>query len=206
MGVTIVARWQARAGLGEALLTGMQTLARGSGHGGAARFFQGYLDPDAVLTVAEWDSRAAYEASDFQGIADARLDPMCAAPFEVWRFRLGRTYGVMGLQVGATLCGLIRAPRGAGEATRALWEESAGVHRGAEGFARWFTYEDEDDPDHFMTVSEWASWPAAQAYLVGPAFQMLPGLMLAEAVVEPFVEVTLGGEQQGEPLPPASAT
>ena len=195
MAVTVVARYHALPGQAAALVSALRARAgaRGSGEpAGLTRVFSGYLDPDLVLSVADRDSRQAYVGEESRRDTDANLAPLCREPIETSFFQLGRSYGVMGRQVGATLCGLIRAPRGAGEATRALWEESAGVHRGAEGFARWYTYADEDDADHFMTISEWVSWSAAQSYLMGPAIEMLPGLLLAEAVIEAFVGVPQG--------------
>jgi quinol monooxygenase YgiN len=194
MAVTVVERRHARPGQGAALVVAMDALGKAVDareRATVARLFRGFLDQDLVVSVADWPDRQAYATRLAWAVGDGGLAALCREPAELAFFRLHRTYGVMGRPSRNALCWLIRVPRGAGEALRALWSEGAGLLRGAEGFAHWYTFTDEDDPDHFMVVSEWESWAAAHAYLTGPAFELLPGLIAAEAVMEPVVSVPL---------------
>src|SRR3954454_9513431 len=118
----------------------------------ALRIFRGYHDPTTLLWVADWQSEGLYDVSVFGPNPNAASDSNSAESPRCWYFSLGRSYGVMGRARAAAICGLIRAARGAGEATRALWSDGAGALRAVPSFAHWYVYSDDNDPDHFMTI------------------------------------------------------
>jgi heme-degrading monooxygenase HmoA len=151
------------------------------------RVYQGYLEPDAVLLVTNWESREAHRA--WLDAHAGEFEDLVGVPSDSLYFRLGRTYGVMGRCGNVALCALIRTPPGAGESVRALWGDAADVLHSVEGFAYWYAYVDEDDADHFMTITLWESITTAEAYLNGPAFEMLRRLGAAGAELEPFFGV-----------------
>jgi heme-degrading monooxygenase HmoA len=153
----------------------------------ASRVFQGVEDPDVVLVVAEWDSREAF--AEHGVAAEARLDALGQAPPERWYFSVRRGYGLMQRRAAAVICALIRLPPGAGEAARELWSEGGEVLRQSEGFVQGYACQDEDDPDHFLILSEWESAQAARDFLNGPNFLLRPSLQALDAEVEAFVGV-----------------
>jgi heme-degrading monooxygenase HmoA len=165
MRITVMTRRTARPGQEAALLAvikaqmaqiDQQRQAEESG-----QVFQGFLDPRQVLYLATWPSRDAYLAHHAQGIIDARLEPLCAAPPR--RYLLRRWVAYQNPQAHARIleCVLIQHPPDQHEIMRTfLLRDSGPKIRTQPGFCYRRLYQDLDRRDYMLIVRGWDS-PAA---------------------------------------------
>lgn len=190
MSVTVVLRLQARPGQVEALLAAGAALYKQALQAGtlqAVRVLQGLHDPGNVLVLGEWRSREAYWAAREHEQAGNAIVAFCAGPPQRYFFeRLGyyEDMSRRAVLVGATF---LRAP--AAEVTafgHFLVYEGRQLTADAPGLVYRYSYQDADDPTHFLMNVGWDSPEAWERFQRERAPTVRAAMLARGATLEPF--------------------
>jgi heme-degrading monooxygenase HmoA len=182
MSVTVFALRRAPAGQGTAFLAmglqGLEEQARAPGQilPQERCLYQGLEDPELLVRVTDWESRAAYQACRAHSRISHALDALSVAPPARYFFQPLRFYGRLRYRPEATLCLLLEAPpNGAANLLRFLEEVAHPAALALPGLVRRQLYQDLDEPRRFLVRLGWASrGDRAQARgRLSPAIQRL---------------------------------
>jgi quinol monooxygenase YgiN len=187
MPVTVVGHRRAQPGQEEALIAAAIPLleCRRSGASTPSRVFQSLSDPQAVLYIDTWESRAAFQAQDPQRLAP--LDALTEG-HPVWRFyRPLSLYECILRAVPAVECTSFRVPPGTEAAVRAFFLERGGpIVQVQPGCLLRVLYQDLDDSGLMFGLTGWDSIAALERAVENFRPEIDPWLLEHDVQIEHF--------------------
>jgi hypothetical protein len=160
-------------------------------HRRLGQLFRGLDDPQLLWYVAEWDSRAAYEARPSAESAGA-LDALCIG--EARRYHFEQFWFTWNMSIRTIMWDgtLVHAPSHASPAVRACLQTTAGEQRGLDsGQVEGYLYQELDHAHQFLILRGWES-PSAWEHFARERWPALhASLRRFDASAVPFIQLTL---------------
>ncbi len=177
MRITVVARRQASPGQGAALGAAITQLigtpAVWPPHLQSVQVFRNGDNPDLFLSLSEWDSREAYQASMAERAAEA-LDALSIGPPDRYFFRPWVAYANPGTEAAAVEAAVISyAPEHTDAVQMFILREAARRVRHVPGFCYRRVLKDMDDPNRLLVVRGWDSAASLERFVrdIRPEFE-----------------------------------
>lgn len=192
MSVAVVGHWHSQPGQEAALLAAAAHLIQAPPTAVPGRrsvhLLQGVDEPAALLFVAEWDSREAYEARLESIDVDARVAALLAGPPQRYFFRPLLTLEIEGRPLQVATAALVETRPPVRQAVhRYLLKEASRAVRSRPGFAQRRLYVGWDNPDFLLLLTTWDSLAALESFVTDIGGDLTNTLRGLGATVQRFV-------------------